>query len=271
MRQRFPTASAELAGLFDGQAEGRSTISDVKLAMDMLIEQQEDRGYTGKKWSAQELNEFKQLRDRYSQGKQDAVDKVHDWLNNRAELSRIAEESAPPDDARATERTTERPPTDRPTVEAETERRPTRVVQERHVTSPRVAELQTDGTRVLDPRDPISRLQAAERLTDNELRDLMESRRLLEERLRNGERLTQEETRTLRALSYLETNISNREVHKAVIEQLGASRPEGGFRLGESAGRLTGLSILMTAVLGVYIGSLGSESSRPMRRAQFGT
>ena len=275
--ESMPRASEELSRMVDFEASGKKPIQTVSEWMELIVEQQEDPRSVEEKWSSAELRDFKVLAEEYRAGNPEAIDKVHDWLNHsesiRQETNRSSE-ALPPERIVKTGSPGETAPT-------EESGRPRRNVAELEVVRNSSRVIGADGTSSVQVEGDLaaraelerrmSRLPGDQRLSDIELKDLEEARRVLEERVQKGERLSERDSQSLEALRYLENNRFNPEVHRRVLEAAGTARPEGGFKAGEAASRLTGLSILMTAVIGVYLGTQAHDSDRPLRRARFGT
>ncbi|MBX9670655.1 MAG: hypothetical protein K2X93_23835 [Candidatus Obscuribacterales bacterium] len=229
---QMPLAARDLKALIGDNV----TQDSIREAFDMLI----DDPASTSKWSKGELEAFKKLAESYRTGDVQAVKRVRDFFK----LSEVQD------------------PT-RPKLEAG------KMVAESSVK--RVPN--GDGTStILDQENPISKLGWKERLTDEELRGMLEGKKLLEDRQKNGD-LTPEEKKTLEALKFIEHNINNKKVHDAVLRNVEAmrfARPEGGFKVGQVVGSVTAVSILLIAALGAYLSSQDGGHKQPLQRARFG-
>ncbi len=232
IEREMPLATRDLKALIGDNV----TQDSIKEAFDMLI----DDPASTSKWSKSELEAFKKLAESYKTGDVQAVKRVRDFLR----LSEVQDPTRPKLEPGKTP------------VDSSVKRVPN-----------------GDGTStILDPEHPISKLGWKERLTDEELRGMLEGKKLLEDRQKNGD-LTPEEKKTLEALKFIEHNLHNKTVHDAVLKNVEAkrfARPEGGFKIGQVVGSVSAVSILLIAALGAYLSSQEGVHKQPLQHARFG-
>ncbi len=97
--------------------------------------------------------------------------------------------------------------------------------------------------------------------------------KMLENRVRDLEarektnKLEAKERVELAAHRYVLENLHKPEVHKALIEKMAASRPTGGFKLGEVKSGAFGVAIIASAALGLYLATRPREEYTAPERA----
>ncbi len=114
--------------------------------------------------------------------------------------------------------------------------------------------------------------------TDATAKDLLvaDEVKMLETRVEELEKKAKEnkieakERVELAAHKYVLENLNRPEVHKGMVERMAASRPAGGFRLGEVRSAGVGVAILATAALALYISSQPQGQYTAPERARIG-
>jgi hypothetical protein len=131
-----------------------------------------------------------------------------------------------------------------------------------------------DGTMTRNPESVGTRLIGTE-ATSKELL-VADEVKMLESRVRELEakekdaKIEAKERVELAAHRYVLENLHNREVHKALIEKMAASRPRGGFKIGEVRSGAVGVAIIATAALGFYLSTRPQEEYTAPDRASLG-
>jgi hypothetical protein len=131
-----------------------------------------------------------------------------------------------------------------------------------------------DGTMTRNPESVGTRLIGTE-ATSKELL-VADEVKMLEGRVRELEakekdsKIEAKERVELAAHRYVLENLHNREVHKALIEKMAASRPRGGFKIGEVRSGAVGVAIIATAALGFYLSTRPQEEYTAPDRARLG-
>lgn len=107
-------------------------------------------------------------------------------------------------------------------------------------------------------------------LVKEEIEGIRKRKADLEEKEKTGKLTEELERRELASLRELEPRLNDPAVHKRFIEQLGERRPSGGFKGGEALGRLSGIAILSSALLGWYLADQKHAEQRDPTRSRLG-
>ncbi len=99
----------------------------------------------------------------------------------------------------------------------------------------------------------------------------MQQRRAELEKIEKEKSFTEDMRRELASLRDFETSLKDPAAHRSWIEKMGDRRPQGGFKPGEMFGRLSGIVILTSAVLGWYAQNESQRSAERLpNRAKLG-
>ncbi len=261
-----PNAAEKLEWLLGEKVQGSKPVKGVLDAMYVLLEEEREKPT----WSADEREKFEKLRQTYESGDARVVEKVHDWLNNSQEIKDQIGQQAADEAAKRSAASSKRTGVQQsgePAPKSEPSRPARQMVADRNLSRSQV-DTKPDGTRaIFDPQSPIGKLAWNERLTNEEVKGLLDAKKTLEDRERKGEVLKAEETARLESLRYFEANMDRPDVHRAIIEQVGPKRPAGGFKASQVGSGLMAMSFLVVAILQTQAAEAAPSGS--FRRAKF--